>query len=297
MINNGNDVGFVQDIASLDRLRQQAVGSDKESEKAALQAAAKQFESIFTNMLFKSMRDANSEFKSDLFDSQTEDFYRQMLDEQRASEMTKSGSIGLADMIVAQLSQSDNAHANEEDQFPQLMERVNEARRVKAQDSDKDESLPQRFDSPESFVKSLAPYAEKSAQALGVKPSVLLAQAALETGWGSKVISNARGSSFNLFNIKADRRWDGETIAKQSLEYQDNVPVMEKSAFRSYGDYQQSFDDYVQFIKQNPRYQQALMNPQDSSEYIRAIHGAGYATDPSYSDKVLNVQKQVESML
>jgi len=109
MINNSNDIGFIHDIASLDKLRKQAVGGDENSEKEALTAAARQFESIFTNMMLKSMRDANSGFKSELFNSQNEDFYRQMLDEQMTSELSSSGSLGLADMIVAQLSAGETA--------------------------------------------------------------------------------------------------------------------------------------------------------------------------------------------
>ena len=104
MINNGNDIGFIHDIAGLDKLRQQAVNGDENSEKAALGAAAKQFEALFTSMLFKSMRDANAAFESGLMDSQNQQFYRQMMDEQMSSELSASGSLGLADMIVAQLS-------------------------------------------------------------------------------------------------------------------------------------------------------------------------------------------------
>ncbi|MGM2749776.1 hypothetical protein ACS2Q0_34540, partial [Bacillus cereus group sp. Bce010] len=76
MVNNPNDIGFIHDIASLDKLRQQALNGDSGAEKEALTAAARQFEAIFTTMMLKSMRDANSAFKSDLFSSNNEDFYR-----------------------------------------------------------------------------------------------------------------------------------------------------------------------------------------------------------------------------
>lgn len=91
MINNPNDIGFIQDIAGLDKLRQKAVNGDENAGQSALTAAARQFESIFTSMMLKSMRDANSDFKSDLMSSQNEDLYRQMLDEQMASEFSSSG--------------------------------------------------------------------------------------------------------------------------------------------------------------------------------------------------------------
>ncbi len=317
MINNSNDIGFIHDIASLDKLRKQAVGGDEGSEKAALTAAARQFESIFTNMMLKSMRDANSGFKSELFNSQNEDFYRQMLDEQMTSELSSSGSLGLADMIVAQLSAGENSQAGGEDGFQEAMRRVERSREAAANQpeatdendlamvkdvSAANESLNEQpeavanFESPRSFVSSLKPYADKAAKALGIDASLLIAQAALETGWGQKVVKNSRGSSNNLFNIKADRSWHGNKVATQTLEYHQNTPVMEKAAFRSYSSFQDSFNDYVRFLEKNPRYNTALNHQGSNEDFIRGIHKAGYATDPQYADKVLRVKSQIDQM-
>ncbi len=308
MINNSNDIGFIQDIAGLDNLRKKAVGNDKASEKEALTAAARQFESIFTNMMLKSMRNANSGFKSELFNSQTEDFYRQMLDEQMTSDLTKSGSLGLADMIVAQLSSADKVNTSGEDNFQEAMRRVERSRESAANQVEPPQSAeiqdstsvlpaqPANFDSPKSFVSSLKPFADKAAKALGVDASLLIAQAALETGWGQKIVKNARGSSHNLFNIKADRSWQGNKVATQTLEYHQNTPVMEKAAFRSYNNYQDSFNDYVRFLERNPRYTTALQRAGNDEQFIRGIHHAGYATDPQYADKVLQVKSQIDQM-
>ncbi|MDA0146960.1 flagellar assembly peptidoglycan hydrolase FlgJ [Vibrio sp. LaRot3] len=312
MINNGNDIGFIHDIAGLDKLRQQAVNGEEGSEQAALNAAAKQFEAIFTSMLFKSMRDANSTFESGLMDSQNQQFYRQMMDDQMSSELSASGSLGLADMIVAQLSTGsiENQNAkNRNDDFSHLMEKVDRARHAQAaREANPDYQAPEvartrrsskpeaNFDSPESFVSSMQPYAEKAARALGVDSSLLLAQAALETGWGKKMVANTRGSSNNLFNIKADKSWDGGKVATQTLEYHQGVPVKEKAAFRAYQDYEQSFNDYVRFLNENPRYTTALRHGGDSEQFIRGIHQAGYATDPSYADKVLRVKAKIDQM-
>ncbi|WP_428775414.1 flagellar assembly peptidoglycan hydrolase FlgJ [Vibrio sp.] len=305
-MNNANDIGFIHDIAGLDKLRQQAVNGDKESEQAALKTAARQFEAIFTNMLFKSMRDANATFESGLMDSQNQQFYRQMLDEQMVSELSDSGSLGLADMIVAQLSagQVDNQNAAaRSDDFAAMMDKVSEHRRQAALHSAPEtesvaalQPAPDKFESPAQFIHSLKPYADRAARALGVDSSVLLAQAALETGWGKKVVKNATGSSNNLFNIKADRRWQGDKVATQTLEYHQGVPVQERAAFRSYDNYQQSFNDYVQFLRDNPRYTTALQHSGNSEQFIRGIHRAGYATDPDYADKVLRVKQQIEQM-
>ncbi|UPQ88669.1 flagellar assembly peptidoglycan hydrolase FlgJ [Vibrio sinaloensis] len=302
MINNGNDIGFIHDISSLDKLRKQAVNGEEGSEQAALTAAAKQFEAIFTSMLFKSMRDANSTFESGLMDSQNQQFYRQMMDEQMSSELSASGSLGLADMIVAQLSSGsiENQNANNRStDFEAIMTKVDAVRNERAQATTVEHAEPvsrSRFDSPESFVTSMKPYAEKAARALGVDSSLLLAQAALETGWGQKVVNNARVSSNNLFNIKADRSWDGDKVATQTLEYHQGVPVKEQAAFRSYSSYEESFNDYVRFLNQNPRYTMALRHGGNDEAFIRGIHQAGYATDPAYADKVLRVKQRIDQM-
>jgi len=302
MINNGNDIGFIHDIAGLDKLRKQAVEGDEGSEKAALTAAAKQFEAIFTSMLFKSMRDANSTFESGLMDSQNQQFYRQMMDEQMSSELSASGSLGLADMIVAQLStgsvENQSAKARNED-FEAMMEKIDRIRHERADATSVElpsQPHPSRFESPETFVTSMKPYAEKAARALGIDSSLLLAQAALETGWGQKVVNNSRGSSNNLFNIKADRSWSGDKVSTQTLEYHQGVPVKENAAFRSYANYEESFNDYVRFLNENPRYTTALRHGGNNEEFIRGIHQAGYATDPRYADKVLSVKARIDQM-
>ncbi|MEH0666567.1 flagellar assembly peptidoglycan hydrolase FlgJ [Vibrio scophthalmi] len=303
MINNGNDIGFIHDIANLDSLRRKAVNGEEGAEQEALNAAAKQFEAIFTSMLFKSMRDANSTFESGLMDSQNQQFYRQMMDDQMASELSASGSLGLADMIVAQLStgQVDNETANNRNpDFEAMMDKVSRIREERANAPAEMRAIGEEqastFDSPESFVASMSPYAEKAAQALGVDSSLLLAQAALETGWGQKVINNSRGSSNNLFNIKADRSWAGNKMSTQTLEYHQGVPVQERAAFRSYANFEESFNDYVRFLNQNPRYTTALKHNGDDEAFIRGIHDAGYATDPDYADKVLSVKRRIDSM-
>ncbi|PWI35122.1 flagellar assembly peptidoglycan hydrolase FlgJ [Vibrio albus] len=312
MVKNANDIGFIHDIASLDKLRRNAINGDKGDEKAALKAAAKQFESIFTNMLFKSMRDANATFESDLMKSPNQDFYRQMRDEQMASELSASGSLGLADMIVAQLGagmESDDSEVAMREAALSSIKRmpVSRQRAEKAADDTlqimrsaqtekASQPQPSVFESPEHFVQSMKPYAEKAAKSLGVDPSLLLAQAALETGWGQKVVKNSQGSSNNLFNIKADRSWKGDKVATQTLEFHDNVPVQERAAFRSYPTYQESFNDFVRFLNQNPRYETALAQNGNSESFIRGIHKAGYATDPNYADKVLNVKARIDRM-
>ena len=141
--------------------------------------------------------------------------------------------------------------------------------------------------SPAEFINTLKPYAEKAAQALNVNADVLLAQAALETGWGKHVIHTQTGAnSFNLFNIKADERWQGASVNVSTLEYRQGIAKQERADFRRYDNYAESFADYVSFLQSNPRYRQALEAGVDSSAYAEALQDAGYATDPAYAEKI-----------
>ncbi len=144
--------------------------------------------------------------------------------------------------------------------------------------------------SPEQFVDALMPVAEQVSTRLGVDSRVLLSQAALETGWGEKVIRFADGrSSFNFFNIKADSSWRGAVVTVPTLEYRDGVAVRETASFRAYNSPEESFADYAQLIGNNPRYQDALARASDPRAYVHALQRAGYATDPQYAQKVLSV--------
>lgn len=141
---------------------------------------------------------------------------------------------------------------------------------------------------PTNFVESLRPLAQKIAAALGVDRDVLLSQAALETGWGQKVIQCADGSSsFNFFNIKADGNWNGAVVKVPTIEYQNGVAVRQLASFRAYNSPEESFADYARLVSENPRYQAALDCATDPRAYIKALAGAGYATDPRYANKVL----------
>jgi flagellar protein FlgJ len=144
--------------------------------------------------------------------------------------------------------------------------------------------------SPKEFVKKLYPIAEEVASTIGVDPRVLLAQSALETGWGRKMIAMPDGSnSHNLFGIKADSRWTGEQATVNTVEYRGGIAAPEKASFRSYGSYEDSFRDYVKFLQENPRYQEALEQSHDAKSFAQGLQNAGYATDPVYAKKIDSV--------
>jgi flagellar protein FlgJ len=139
-------------------------------------------------------------------------------------------------------------------------------------------------------VRALWPHAQRAAGELGVSPQALVAQAALETGWGRAVIQHNDGrSSHNLFGIKADARWGGEQVHVSSLEYVDGTVVRQRAAFRAYDSYADSFSDYVDFLKSNPRYGNALNHAHDPVAFTQALQRAGYATDPEYAQKIQGI--------
>ena len=151
------------------------------------------------------------------------------------------------------------------------------------------------MNTPDDFVTHLWPMAEKAAASLGVEPKVLLAQAALETGWGHAVIRSSDGrNSFNLFNIKSGPDWGGDSVVKSSLEFSNGVARQERSAFRSYTSYAESFSDYVNFIKSNPRYENALTEGGSAGNYLRELQLAGYATDPEYAQKIESIMSRAQ---
>lgn len=235
--------------AQIDKLKQLARDADPES----LKAAAQQFESVFTRMMLKSMREAS--FGDELFGGSQMEFYRDMHDQELANSL--SGSIGLAEVMVRQLQRGQAA--------------------VQA------DFAPA---SPTEFVEQIRPYAQSTARKLGVDPDALIAQAALETGWGEHMLRDSQGrASFNLFNIKA-HDWQGPSVATRTLEFDGNTAKTESARFRSYDSLQHAFDDYAHFLQSNPRYASALAAGADAQGYVQGLQDAGYATDPQYAAKL-----------
>src|SRR5690606_28097698 len=147
---------------------------------------------------------------------------------------------------------------------------------------------PVRLDasSPEAFVKSIWPAACGTAEELGVSPRALVAQAALETGWGRRLVGGA--DSHNLFGIKATGGWKGEKVASGTHEYYGGKRVDIRDDFRAYDSVQKSFDDYARLMR-SKRYSGALAAGDDPARFARALQQAGYATDPSYAAKITSI--------
>ena len=271
------------DFSSLTGLRRQA----REDPQATLRAVARQFEGLDLNMMLKSMRQAS--LGDPIFDSSSSGLYRDMYDKQIALQMSQQQGIGLADMLVKQL-QTRVPVRPERPSLPSEVSSLTVAPAVKKQASQPD---PIKFESHEAFVNYLWPKAEAASEELGVSPQALIAQAVLETGWGQHIHRLPNGkSSYNLFNIKADSRWDGQKVTVSTLEYSGGIAEKQKANFRAYGSYQESFDDYIHFLKNNPRYTDALQNAEHAASYVKELQQAGYATDPNYANKVINIMQR-----
>ena len=309
------------DLNGLNSIRQQSNATDKESKQAALESAAKQFEAIFMQMLLKSMRQAQDVLASDSpFNSESTKFYRDMHDQQLGLELSNNGSLGLADLIVRQLggdqenftprsvlrteSHIPAAIKRQIVNYPTLAVEASDDLQNDRQTNDSslatsfiDKSSP-KFEQPKDFVTALSEPAKRVQQQLNVPFEVVIAQAALETGWGQKIIQTPQGeSSNNLFNIKADGRWQGSKAVKETLEFEQGTMVKKKEPFRVYDSISDSINDYINFLSSSDRYQGVLKNSSNVEQFLHGLQKAGYATDPNYANKILGTLKKVTSLL
>lgn len=280
------------DFAALASLRNDAA---KTQSAATLKEAATQFESLFTQMMLKSMREANRSFsEGSMFSSSQGDFYQDMFDDQIALHLSKGRGLGLADMLVRQLAQSGLVGSSEATATRSATGATFPARTQNVSSSAHHQPLAQ---SKEDFVRMMWPHAQRAASALGVDPSALVAQAALETGWGRAVPTQGSGSSsFNLFGIKAGSSWEGATASVPTLEFEDGVAVRKVEKFRAYLSPAECFMDYARLIADNPRYENARGAGDDVAAFASALQDGGYATDPNYAQKIVAVADEVRAL-
>lgn len=240
----------------------------------ALREAARQFESLLARMMIRSMRDAS--LGEGLLDSEQGDLYQDMLDQQWAAELTRGRGLGLADMLIRQLS-GVGAPATEAGRPA-------------------DGEWPPR--SREGFVAVLWPHAVAAGRELGVDPATIVSHAALETGWGRSLPQRADGAtSYNLFGIKAAGDWRGGAATADTVEYERGRAVTRSEQFRAYGSLAESVRDYARLIAGSPRYAGALHAGADAGAYAAALQRGGYATDPGYATKLVQVAESVQSIL
>lgn len=281
------------DPAAMTRLRADLKNPTPESAKQV----AQQFEALFVQTMLKSMRSAMP--GDALFGGQQEAQYRDLLDRQLSVNLAQGRGLGLAPVIEQQLLANMGLKPEPSQPVASGLARYRAAPVASVQPEAAEASVKTStvgdkgpaFDSPEAFVRNIWGAAERAAKRLGVATKALVAQAALETGWGKHVIRRSDGaSSNNLFNIKA-HGWGGEAIKVSTVEYRDGVAAKEMASFRAYGSLQDSFEDYARFIESNPRYRKALEAAADPEAYLRELQHAGYATDPNYAEKISRIMQ------
>ncbi len=282
------------DIQGLDELR----GKMKQNPEAVKKEVAHQFESLMLQMVLKSMRDANKSFSSGLLSGDEMGYYEDMFDKQ-LSLILSNQSIGFAKTIEDNINQKTHVKTDSVETRPLTLASQSALKAppaltaIKASAIEKNASTvneKKSFSSPDGFLKSLWQGAKTAANILGVHPGVLLAQAALETDWGKKILSNEHGeSTHNLFNIKANNNWEHDVTSVTALEQKNGVLVRENAKFRQYDDYHQSFMDYANLIKNNPRYHGAVKNSYNPNAYVAELQKAGYASDTNYAHKIMQI--------
>jgi peptidoglycan hydrolase FlgJ len=286
-LNNLN--GLAVDSQSLDALRAQA----KQAPDKALVTAAKQFEAVFMNMLMKSMRDATPQ--EGMFDSEQTKMFTSMLDQQLSQNMGSRG-MGLADLMVKQLSRQ----AGAVQPVAVMQEQASKPAPALTQLPVKTSSaLPSAYKEnvQQDFVQRMLPHAAIASRETGLPAHQMIGQAALESGWGRREIKMADGSnSYNLFGIKAGANWKGKVAEVKTTEYQNGVASKPVEKFRAYDSYADSFRDYARLLSENPRYATVLEQGESVQGFARALQSSGYATDPKYAEKLVQVIGRVNTL-
>lgn len=312
------DQRLSMDVQGVDALRRTVRNSPQEGMKQA----AKQFEALFMQMVLKSMRDATP--TEGLFGNQQEKMFTSMLDQQLTQNLSGRG-LGLADAMYAQLSRHlpvDSPQATAGHALPTPLARPMEAAAPKlvlltpvplaATEPDRagatlpDLSLYEETagkatlsrsvysqEHTEQFVSRLLPAAQRASQESGVPAQLIMAQAALESGWGRREIRADDGrTSYNLFGIKAGKDWKGRVAETTTTEFVNGISQKTRAAFRAYDSYEAAFSDYARLIGNNPRYAN-VRTARTADEAALELQQSGYATDPQYSGKLIRIMKQI----
>ncbi|WP_110641413.1 flagellar assembly peptidoglycan hydrolase FlgJ [Salinicola sp. CPA57] len=331
-ISNDLSGQFALDVQSVQKLKYSAANSPQGS----LKEASRQFEAVFLQMMLKSMRDASPKsglLQSDQMDMmrsmQDQQWAQQLagkglgLADQLVQQLEGSGLPGTAALPGAAASEDTSTLiAGIPRGAPRLLHgglrtpgfmpeplrhdmpgagiagsgaRSNEFS-VASSSAMAPAETDDRPAHVRAFLDSLAGPARKAEGASGVPAELILAQAALETGWGQREIPTASGgNSHNLFGIKAGRSWQGATTEITTTEYVDGRPIKMADRFRVYDSYADAFTDYARLIGDNPRYQ-GVVTASSPDMAAQALQQGGYATDPRYAEKLRGIMAQLGTL-
>ena len=166
---------------------------------------------------------------------------------------------------------------------------------------------------PKEFINQYKPFALETERKTGISHLFILAQAALESGWGERGVGN------NFFGIKVPKNLVSNTPANKKQLFKTtevlNAPnlgykfpqVMSiyqlpsgkykyevKDWFRKYETPEECFTDHAQFFFKNKRYAKALLVKADPYKFAEEVAKAGYATAPNYADSLKKLIKKIE---
>lgn len=315
------DIGFAADHRSLQKLKKLGLG-DKKDQALALKAAAEQFEALLNKYWLDAMKQTNETINPDSpLHSKYSSFFDDMLSTQYVGSMNSKTSINKNSVTYLITKQFAKSLGDEGKALMAELDKMSVGQRSKESyvkgsnvslsnlaslkvdtnasvsrlkdlyGSIKENSDLKNIQNEEDFVKKIMPYALKAVEGIGFNPLVLVAQAALETGWGRHVSDNN-----NYFGIKANDSYKGENTSELTSEYIDGKKVNVIDKFRKYSGVLESMKDYISFIKDNPRYKDAIDKSYSPDEYFEQIHKAGYATDPDYADKLKKISRKIAFM-
>ncbi len=306
------------DAAGLQGLRHAA----RENSPQALKQAATQFEALFLDMVMKSMREATP--AEGLMDGEQGRMMQGMLDQQYSKALASRG-IGLADALVRQMTPKGVSAPGEVPAgvdgkpvttavdaavravlSPAASEKAAAApgaasasmasASANAPVSSPADARADKSSAKRSFIDKVLSHAQQVSSATGIPARFMVAQAALESGWGRREIRNADGSgSHNIFGIKAGAHWQGKVTEVTTTEYVDGVARKRIERFRSYGSYAEAFADYAKMLTHSPRYRDVVAAAPlaDANSFAEGLQRAGYATDPLYAQKLARVIARV----
>ena len=292
MINVGDVTSkLALDSQALESLKAQA----KKDPQQALKTAAQQFEAVFVQMMLKAMRDATPQ--DGLFESDQTHMYTSMLDQQLAQNLSVKG-LGLAEIMVRQLSQSAvhdaEAASRESDgaiDLPRLKATDIPLRKPTLDSTNPSTGKPGGGPKDvQGFIDDVWSHAVEASKTTGIPAKFMVGHAALETGWGKRELRGVDGTeSNNLFGIKAGKDWKGAVVEALTTEYINGKPYKSIEKFRAYDSYADSFRDYANLLRNNPRYANAVDGAHDAGSFAKGLQRGGYATDPHYAEKLTRV--------
>ncbi len=318
------------DANSLNDLKRAA----RDESPEAIKAVAKQFEAIFMNMMLKSMRDAtpqDSPFENEQTRTFTSMLDQQLssnlankgmgLADVLAKQLSKTanihpdlaaqsktgGAISAQDLVrslphmqmLTALDAGSDKESTQDNPIPMLDTLPNADMSVADALSQDESAIDYNSSSNQiraDFNRRMYAHAQAASDATGIPAHLMLGQAALETGWGRRELKGIDGkNSYNLFGMKATGNWQGKVVEATTTEYVNGVKQKRVEKFRAYDNYAESFKDFANMMRNNPRYENVVNSVQNINQYARAMQQAGYATDPNYATKLANVIQKVSS--